>query len=85
MCRRRRSRIQDTLARVTAYFAAQGAAAVNAKNLAIGWIGQMLQNQATILSYIDVFRDLAIATALMVPIALLLRPVDRGAAQPAAH
>jgi hypothetical protein len=39
---------------------------------AIGWLGQLVQSQSAILSYIDVFWIFAIVAALMVPVALLL-------------
>ena len=35
-------------------------------------IGQMIQTQATILAYIDVFYVCAIAAALMIPLVLIL-------------
>ena len=48
-----------------------------AQHLALGWIGQVIAQQATLLAYIDVFWVAACFAALMVPLALiLLRPVD---------
>jgi DHA2 family multidrug resistance protein len=39
-----------------------------------------LQTQIDLLSYIDVFWTLAIIGAIMVPLALIIRPIDLGAA-----
>jgi DHA2 family multidrug resistance protein len=67
------------------YFIAQGETAARAQSLAFGWIGQMIEQQATLLAYIDVFWIAAVFSAAMVPLTLLLlRRVDIGAA-PAAH
>jgi DHA2 family multidrug resistance protein len=40
-------------------------------------INQMVQNQATLLAYIDVFVALAVIAMAMVPLALTLRAVNR--------
>ena len=40
----------------------------------VRWIGQDITRQASLLAYVDVFLYCAIATALLVPFALLLRP-----------
>ncbi|TPJ98502.1 multidrug efflux MFS transporter, partial [Mesorhizobium sp. B1-1-4] len=64
---------QQMLRRMTDYFVAQGSPAVEAKVQAVGWIGQTIGRQATLLAYVDLFRYSAIATALLVPLALLLR------------
>jgi hypothetical protein len=48
---------------------------------AFGLVEQIVQYQATLLSYIDVFAGLALIAAVHVPIAfLLLRPAPKGAA-----
>jgi hypothetical protein len=45
----------------------------------------MVESQAALLAYIDVFRQAALFSAIMVPLVLLLlRPVDQKAA-PVAH
>jgi DHA2 family multidrug resistance protein len=63
--------------RAADYFMAQGMAAGRAKDLAFGWIAQVVQQQATLLAYIDVFWVSAVFAALMVPLVLLLlRRVD---------
>lgn len=64
---------QQMLRRMTDYFVAQGSPAVEAKVQAVGWIGQTIGRQATLLAYVDLFRYSAFATALLVPLALLLR------------
>jgi DHA2 family multidrug resistance protein len=77
---------QRTSQQAAQYFAAHGAPAVQAKGMAIGWIGQMVQVQSTMLAYMDVFWVSAIFAGLMVPLVLLLlRPVDTHAAKPAVH
>ena len=42
----------------------------------IAWVGQTLQRQVDFLAYIDVFWTLAIIGALMLPLALILKPID---------
>ncbi|WP_343714868.1 DHA2 family efflux MFS transporter permease subunit [Inquilinus sp.] len=71
---------QQGLDQATAHFLAQGAGQAAAQQQAFGWIGQLVQDQATLLSYIDVFQALAILALLMVPVALLLRRGRSGAA-----
>jgi DHA2 family multidrug resistance protein len=65
------------------HFVAQGSSAPDAQHQAIGQIGQMVQNQSALLAYMDVFFAFAIFAALMVPLTLMLKPVEGGA--PAAH
>ena len=68
---------QQTLHRVAQYFVAHGESALRAQHLAFAWIGQMIERQAALLAYIDVFWIAAAFSALMVPLALLLlRRVD---------
>jgi DHA2 family multidrug resistance protein len=52
---------------------AQGSTMAEAQHQAIGLIAQTIGRQASLLAYVDVFRYSAIATALLVPLALLLR------------
>jgi DHA2 family multidrug resistance protein len=42
----------------------------------IAWIGQTLQQQIDLLAYMDVFWLLAITAVLMIPIAVIIRPID---------
>jgi DHA2 family multidrug resistance protein len=77
---------QDTLRQVTAYFTSAGSAPADAQRQAIAWLGNEVQTQAALLSYIDVFWVFAIAAALMVLVALvLLRSIKLRAELPAAH
>ena len=57
---------------MTNYFMQHGAAAGDANGQAMGLIGQMMQTQATILAYIDVFYVCAIVAALMIPLVLIM-------------
>jgi MFS transporter, DHA2 family, multidrug resistance protein len=71
---------QQTIDAVTQFFVGQGSSQPDAASQAIAWIGQTLQRQIDLLSYIDVFWSLAIIGALMVPLALIMRPINLGAA-----
>jgi DHA2 family multidrug resistance protein len=75
---------QETLRQITEYFQAQGSNAVQAGEQAIGTIGQMVQQQAAYLAYIDVFYALCLMAVAVVPLALLLRSTKPGHGQ-AAH
>jgi DHA2 family multidrug resistance protein len=57
---------------LTKYFTAQGSSPAEASGQAIGLIGQLVNTQATILAYIDVFHVCAIVAALMIPLVLIL-------------
>ncbi|SFO88762.1 MFS transporter, DHA2 family, multidrug resistance protein [Mesorhizobium sp. NFR06] len=65
---------QQTLRQVTDHFVAEGSPLVEARQQAVGWIGQEIGRQASLLAYVDVFFNCAVATAILVPLALLLRP-----------
>jgi DHA2 family multidrug resistance protein len=69
---------QNALQQATQHFVAQGAPMIEAKQQAIGWLAQLIGRQASLLAYIDVFRYSAVITALLVPIALLLRSPKSG-------
>jgi DHA2 family multidrug resistance protein len=70
----------STLQQMTQYFTAHGASAADAAGRAMALIGQMIQTQATILAYIDVFHVCAITAALMIPLVLVLvRRINFGA------
>ena len=62
----------STVQQMTHYFASHGASAADATGRAMALIGQMIQTQAAILAYIDVFQLCAIAAALMIPLVLVL-------------
>jgi DHA2 family multidrug resistance protein len=62
----------STMQQMSHYFASHGASASDATRQAMAFIGQLVRTQATILAYIDVFYVWAIATALMIPLVLVL-------------
>jgi MFS transporter, DHA2 family, multidrug resistance protein len=43
---------------------------------AIAWVGRTLQTQIDLLAYIDVFWILAVVGVLMIPLALIIKPID---------
>jgi MFS transporter, DHA2 family, multidrug resistance protein len=73
---------QETLQQMSAHFASNGANQADAQRQAVGWLGQLVQAQASLLSYIDVFWTFAILAAILIPVVLLLlRPVRQRPAQ----
>jgi MFS transporter, DHA2 family, multidrug resistance protein len=70
---------QQTIDAMTRFFQAQGSNASDAASQAVAWVGQTLQRQIDLLAYIDVFWLLMVVGAIMIPVALILRPVDLGA------
>jgi MFS transporter, DHA2 family, multidrug resistance protein len=62
----------STVQQMTHYFTAHGVSPSDAAGKAMALIGQMIQTQATILAYIDVFHVCAIVAALMIPLVLIL-------------
>jgi MFS transporter, DHA2 family, multidrug resistance protein len=70
---------QQTIDAMTRFFQAQGSNASDAASQAVAWIGQTLQQQIDLLAYIDVFWLLMVVGAIMIPVALILKPVDLGA------
>ena len=76
---------QETLQRVTHYFAEQGSSLIQAHQQAIAWIGQQVQTQASFLAYMDAFWVLMLISLAAVPLALALRKVKLGGAVPAGH
>jgi DHA2 family multidrug resistance protein len=70
---------------ITKYFIAQGSSVIQAKSQAIGWIGQTILTQSTLMSYLDVFWGAAIFAALMIPVTLLLKNVNLTAGSHAGH
>lgn len=67
---------QQTIDAVTRYLQGQGSSATDAASQAVAWVGQTLQRQVDLLAYIDVFWTLAIVGAVMVPIAMIIKPID---------
>jgi len=62
----------STVQQLTHYFMSHGASAGEANGQAMGFIGQLIQTQATILAYIDVFYVCAVAAAVMIPLVLIM-------------
>ena len=56
-----------------------------AKHLAIQWIGQQLQAQASYLGYMNVFWLLMVISLAAVPLALTPRKSELGSAAPVGH
>jgi DHA2 family multidrug resistance protein len=67
---------QQTIDAMTRFFRAQGSNAPDASSQAIAWVGQTLQRQIDLLAYIDVFWLLMLVGAILIPVALILRPID---------
>jgi DHA2 family multidrug resistance protein len=77
---------QSTLNKTTQYFIQHGASPADAHGQAIGFIAHLVQTQATIMAYIDVFQVCAIVAALMIPLVLIMvRRVQIGRVSTAAH
>lgn len=71
---------QETLQRMIDYFVAQGSALAQARGQAIQWIGEQVQQQASLLAYIDVFWTLMLLALAAVPLALILSNIKLGGA-----
>jgi len=77
---------QQAYRNMTDYFASHGASLADAQRRAVGLIGQLVQSQAQLLAYIDVFWFYAAFAALMIVLALSLRRVESGTQTgPAGH
>jgi MFS transporter, DHA2 family, multidrug resistance protein len=68
----------QTLANARSYFSDQPFTGGSPLQTANAWIGQVVQQQASLLSYIDVFVVLGVIAAFIVPLALTLRSVKVG-------
>ena len=75
---------QQGLQQTMRYFEAQGASSAEAAQRATAWIAQLVQAQADLLSYIDVFWTLSTIAGGSALMALLLKTVDLKA-KPAGH
>jgi len=72
---------QSTVKQMSQYLGQGGGSPADAHSRAIGYIGQLIGDQATLLAYIDVFYSWAIIAAVLVPLMLLLvRRVGTGGA-----
>jgi MFS transporter, DHA2 family, multidrug resistance protein len=69
---------QETLQRITNFFAGHGSSLAQAHDQAIQWIGQQVQVQASFLAYMDAFWVLMLISLSAVPLALTLRKVKLG-------
>jgi MFS transporter, DHA2 family, multidrug resistance protein len=70
----------------TQFFTWQGAAPTGAQSQAYGYIDLLVNGQASILAYIDIFYTWAIFAALLVPVVLLMiRRVSGGGHASAMH
>jgi DHA2 family multidrug resistance protein len=67
---------QETLRHVSEYFVRHGSGPADAQAQAFAWIASTIEQQAVVLSYIGVFWMLAVLSALAIPIAFILRPVE---------
>jgi DHA2 family multidrug resistance protein len=77
---------QSTVKHATNYFIHHGAPPSAAHGEAIGFVGQLIQTQASILAYIDVFYVCAITAAVMIPLVLIMvRRVQIHARMPVGH
>ncbi|WP_424630135.1 DHA2 family efflux MFS transporter permease subunit [Bradyrhizobium sp. SYSU BS000235] len=74
----------DTLNQIQNYFKAQTFTG-SSSGTSMAYIGQLVKAQSTLLAYIDVFVILAAMAAILVPLALTLRSVDRSSHKPAGH
>jgi len=64
---------RNQLAGLQDYLAGQGAGPVTAQHQAYGLMYQLLQQQASLWSYVDLFRLLALASAVLVPLVFLFK------------
>ena len=76
---------QQTIDRMTQFFVAQGSSLAQAKSQAFAWIGQQVQQQASLLAYTDVFWTLMLVSLAAIPLALMLRKVRLGGPAPVGH
>jgi DHA2 family multidrug resistance protein len=77
---------QSTLHQMTQYFTQRGASPSAAHNQAMGLFAQLVEKQATIMAYVDVFQLCAIVAAVMIPIVLVVvRRIAIGRVAAAGH
>src|ERR1700728_140445 len=75
---------QSTLKQIMGYFT-QNASPTGAQGRAIGYIGHLVNDQATLMAYIDIFYTWAIFTVVLIPLVLfLIRRVTPGTGPSAA-
>ncbi len=71
---------QEAVRQATATLARQGMPPVGSARSALAVIFNSVQQQAALLSYIDVFTDFALIAAVLVPVALIMLRPQTGAA-----
>lgn len=76
---------QSALQGLTHYFTVRGDSPASAHSRALAYIGQLIDSQATLMAYIDVFHTWAIFAAVLVPVMLLLIGRVSGAPRAVAH
>jgi DHA2 family multidrug resistance protein len=74
----------DTLNRIQAYLNGRSATG-SSSGTSMAIVNHMVQSQAAILAYVDVFVALGVIAMVMVPLALTLRTVNRSAGSKSAH
>ena len=74
----------DTLSRIQGYLNGRPATG-SSTGTSVAIVDQMVQTQAALLAYIDVFVALGVIAMVMVPLALTLRTVNRSAGSKPAH
>jgi len=74
----------DTLSRIQEYLNGR-AATGSSSGTSMAIVNQMVQTQAALLAYIDVFVALGVIAMVMVPLALTLRAVNRSAGSKSTH
>jgi DHA2 family multidrug resistance protein len=67
---------QEGLRRAMQQFTAAGSSSVRSQGQAVEWLGQLVQNQAAIQAYIDVFWSFAVFAIVMIPLALMLKSIN---------
>jgi DHA2 family multidrug resistance protein len=67
---------QDTVRGLSELLTTQGSSGPDAQSQALRVIGRILEQQASLLAYIDVFRDYALFAAAMIAFAFVLGSVD---------
>ncbi len=78
--------LQTALHNLTQYFLLFGGSMAEARDHAIGVIGQTVMNQAALMAYIDIFFTWSVIAAALVPFALLLiRRIDQTGGAPVGH
>lgn len=76
---------QTNFNQIQHYFLSQGASRSEAQGQALAWIGQSVDQQSSLLAYIDVFWVMTLLALVAIPLALLLRNVKLGKSAPAGH